>query len=90
MDKEAQEKIAHLLGMEYGDPLSDDERVAQFILQELEQLGYRKLPSKPPLLSIKQIKALFEWECSIEEAFAAQEAIKAQREADIKHYEECK
>lgn len=92
MDKEAKDKIALLIYQEsrvYPDG-GKSGRIAEEVLNIIEQLGYRKPKGRPPLLSDERIKniilnyyspettsadiAIYSWDYEIAQA---------QREADI-------
>jgi len=66
------------------------EQLIEYPLDIMKQLGYRKLPKdKPPLLSDEQIMKLYEgdfWHKIHSDGVG--KLLEAQREADIKHYEE--
>ena len=94
-DDKAQEKIKNYAakwfnkGREYGEaPITKD------MLMELEEDGekllsefnYRKLPDKPPLLSDEKLNETYDSRYKISDGRRA--VAQAQREADIKHYED--
>lgn len=88
MDKEAQEHIGYFLSVAQKIGKNRDylnvRGSARALLNQLEQLGYRKLPKdKPPLLRDEEIT-----EVSFCKTMGRyKEVAQAQREADIKWYE---
>jgi len=93
VDKEAQEKIKSILedaslfrsGLSF---IADSSltAIAGDIVAKMEELGYRKLPKNPPLLSVEEVdKELRITECQNK---SVSFYMKAQRKSDIKHYEE--
>lgn len=101
MDKEAQEKIKAILRHYFREQLGL--AAAIDIADEiLEAIGYRKLPKKPLLLTAKEVTEIMKdcWTNSIPlgktdlEKYAnlsralCFEVIEAQRESDIKWYEQ--
>lgn len=87
MDKEAQEKIAELAAGNTRDRMTwwcwqEYLKRSNQILQVLQELGYRKLPDKPPLL-LAPIWFNFPESIPLE---VVSKNMETQREADIKHY----
>jgi len=90
MDKEAREQIkAGVIGATDTNMTVDE--AVEYIVGELEELGYRKLPEgQPPLLNDDEIEKAWDSVNPIPELgfiMRAEAIAQAQREADIKHYE---